>query len=76
MSIIVYHAALEKAVPIFHVPVCNLCKEIFELTISKSEKVVEATRKDQNNLALLHRKLLATGWPRCDPEADTGPIIR
>ena len=45
-SMTVFHAALETAVPISHIPVFNCCKEIFELTISKTEKAVEATRKD------------------------------
>ena len=36
------------AVYISRIPVCNRCKEIFELNISKTEK---ATRKDWNNLA-------------------------
>ena len=45
-SITVFHAVLETAVRISRVPVCNYCKEIFELTISKTEKAVEATRKD------------------------------
>ena len=45
-SMTVLHAALEMAVHISRIPVCNCCKEIFELTISKTEKAVEATRKD------------------------------
>ena len=47
----VRHAVLEMAVHISRIPVCNRCKEIFELNISKIEKAVEVTRKDWNNLA-------------------------
>ena len=45
-SMTVRHAVLEMAVHISRIPVCNRCKEIFELNISKTEKAVEATRKD------------------------------
>ena len=37
-SMTVFHAAPETAVHISHIPVFNRCKEIFKLTISKTEK--------------------------------------
>ena len=39
-------AVLEMAVHISRIPVCNHCKKILELTICKTEKAVEATRKN------------------------------
>ena len=45
-SITVFHVAPETAVHISHILVFNHCKEIFKLTISKTEKAVETTRKN------------------------------
>ena len=50
MSMTVSHAVLEMAVHISRIPVCNHCKKILELTICKTEKAVEATRKIETTL--------------------------
>ena len=76
MSMTVFHAAFEMAVHISRTPVCNRCKKIFESTISKTEKAVEATRKNWNNLAQRGRELLFSRRPRCEPEADNGTTIK